>query len=296
MALPAHMAEREPTEALPASPKRGVAVAVFDRAGVDAEPAGEQVAEHGGVALPGRLHVEAEDQLVAAGKAERSLFHRRRAGMFQHAGDADAAQFLAFGRCALALVEIGVVGKCQRLVDDAGKIAAVVGVDRRLERHGRRRDEIFLAQPHRIDADDAGGFLDRALERVIRLRASGAAIGPDRHLVGEIAGDADVDLGDAVHARQAAREIIGVDVDAGIADIGALVARCRTRSARNLPLSSSASSMSVTASRACVSVMKASERVDCQCTGRPSLRAATSSASIPDRPASSCRRRRRRRR
>src|SRR5215468_6734852 len=46
------------------------------------------------------------------------------------------------------------------------------------------------------------------------------------------------------------------------------------RSAKNLPRSSSASSTSLTASRAWLSLRKASERFDIQCTGRPTLRAA----------------------
>ena len=225
MALPAHMAEREPTEALPVRPKSvspwrcSILLGSMPRL-VPASSRPNTVAW----LCPVDCTFKPRINLVVVGKRQRRLFHRRRAGMLQHAGDADAAQFLAPGRFALALVEVGVVGKRQRLVDDAGKIAAVIGVDRRLERHGRRRDQVFLAQPHRVHADNARGFLDRALERVIRLRPSGAAIGRDRHLVGEIAGDADIDLRDPVHAGQAAREIIGVDVDAGIADIGALVA------------------------------------------------------------------------
>ena len=153
---------------------------------VDAELVGQQAAEHGGVALPGRLHVEAEDQPVAAGKRQRGAFGRRGAGMFEHAGDADAAQLLAPRRLALALVEILVVGKLQRLVEEAGKIAAVVGgADRGLVGHRRGRNEILPAQPHGVDAGDARGFLDRAIERVVRLRPAGAAIGPDRRRVGE---------------------------------------------------------------------------------------------------------------
>ncbi len=44
---------------------------------------------------------------------------------------------------------------------------------------------------------------------------------------------------------------------------------CRTRSARNLPFASSASSASVTVSRACWSDRKDSERLAIQATGRP---------------------------
>ena len=57
--------------------------------------------------------------------------------------------FLRLRRFALALVEIGVIGKLQRLVDDRREIAAVISIaDRGLERHRRRRNEVLLAQPH----------------------------------------------------------------------------------------------------------------------------------------------------
>ena len=57
-----------------------------------------------------------------------------------------------------------------------------------------------------------------------------------------------------------------------------MLAMCVTRSARNLPFSSSASSASVMVSRACWSLRNDSERVAIQATGRPVSFAATSSA------------------
>ena len=226
MALPAHIAEREPTEAAPVRPSAvspcRCSILPASMPSLSASRRPNTVAW----LCPVDCTLQPRMSFVAAGERDRGLFHRRRAGMLQHAGDADAAIFLAPRRFALALVEIGVVGELQRLVDDAGEVAAVVGVaDRRLERHRRRRNEILLAQPHRVHADDARGFLDHALEHVIRLRPPGAAIGRDRHPVAEIAGDSNVHLRDAVHAGQAAREIVGVDVDAGVGDIGALVAQ-----------------------------------------------------------------------
>ena len=69
----------------------GVAVTVLDVCRIDAELAGQQAAEHRGVALSRRLHVQPEDQFVVAGKSDRGSLGRHRAGMFEHAGDADAA-------------------------------------------------------------------------------------------------------------------------------------------------------------------------------------------------------------
>jgi hypothetical protein len=55
-----------------------------------------------------------------------------------------------------------------------------------------------------------------------------------------------------------------------------MLAMCLTRSARNLPFWSIASSASVTVSRACWSLRNDSERVAIQATGRPVSFAATS--------------------
>ena len=144
--------------------------------------------------------------------------------------------FLRLRRLAPALVEIVEVGELQRLVDNRREIAAVIRIDRRLERHRRRRNEVFLAQPHGIDAGDARRFLHHAFKCVVRFRPPGAAIGSDRHGVAEVAGNRSVDLRDPVHAGQAAREIVGVDADAGSAHIGALVAQCRTRKRQEFAL------------------------------------------------------------
>ena len=52
------------------------------------------------------------------------------------------------------------------------------------------------------DAGDARGLVDQPFEEIVRLRPAGAAIGRRRHRVGEDAGDADVDLRDAIHGRE----------------------------------------------------------------------------------------------
>ncbi len=103
IALPAHMAEREPTDAKPVSP---CAVSPWRccifAASMPSFPA-RQTRKNGGVSLAGRLHVAAENDLFAAGKGDGSLFHRHRAGVLQHAGDPDAAQFFALRRIRVAV-------------------------------------------------------------------------------------------------------------------------------------------------------------------------------------------------
>src|SRR5262249_61979602 len=86
---------------------RRIAVAMLNFFRVDAEPAGEQTRKNGGMALAGRLHITAQDQLVVPGKRHRSLLHRQRAGMLQPEGHANTAQLLASRRFAPTLVEVG---------------------------------------------------------------------------------------------------------------------------------------------------------------------------------------------
>src|SRR5262249_162620 len=84
---------------------------------------------------------------------------------FEHAGHADAAQLFPLCRLAPALVEIIEIGKFERLVHDRWKIAAVVSIYRRLERHRRRRNEILLANSHRIDSGNPRSFRDETIAR-----------------------------------------------------------------------------------------------------------------------------------
>ena len=124
----------------------------------------------------------------------------------------------------LRALTAGVAGKRQRLAEDRCEIAAVKGgADGGLVRHGGSRDEIAPPQLCRIDAGDARGFLDHALEHVVRLRPPGAAIGGGRHRVGEGAAHADVDVPDVVHAGQAAAEAQARNRRADRAEIGAEV-------------------------------------------------------------------------
>src|SRR5262245_28805104 len=196
---------------------------VLDLRRIDAQLAGEQSWKHRCMALAGRLDVAAKNELVAVREGQGSLLHRHRASMLQHAGYAYPAQLLAFRRFTAALVEIVEIGELQRPIDDGGEIAAVVSVDRRLERHGRRRNEVLLAQSDWSDAGDARGFLHEALQSVVRFRSPGAAVRSDGGRVAEVAGNRYVDLRNPVHAGQAAREIVRIDVDAGGADVSSLI-------------------------------------------------------------------------
>src|SRR5262245_8614158 len=192
---------------------------------IDAQLAGKQSWKHRCMALAGRLDVAAKNELVVARKGQRSLLHWHRAGMLQHAGHAYSAQLLAFRRFTAALVEVVEIGEFQSPVDDGGEIATVISIDRRLERHGRRRNKILLAQSDRSDAGDARRFLHKALKSVVRFRSPGAAVRTDGDRIAEVAGDRYIDFRNPVHAGQATREIVRIDVDPGGADVSSLIAQ-----------------------------------------------------------------------
>ena len=227
---------------------RRIAVPVLDLRQLDAEPFGHHRIEHGGVALPGRLDVEVEQQLVAARETDLRAFERKAAGVLQHAGDAEAAVLAALGGFTAALLEAVVVGERQRLVEDDLELAAVDrGADRGLVGHGLRLDQVAAAQLDRIDAGDARGLVDHAARACSSLpagrrrdRAPSCTVLVNTHL------RFDVDQLDVVHAGQAAREIDGLDVGADRADIGAHGCRGGGCAARGTcRCSSSASSTSL---------------------------------------------------
>ena len=71
-----------------------------------------------------------------------------------------------------------------------------------LVRHRPRGDEILAPDRIRRHAELAGCRIDQPLDHVGRLRPPGAAIGVDRHGVGEDGADAAVEGLDVVEARQ----------------------------------------------------------------------------------------------
>ena len=121
--------------------------------------------EHRGVALAGRLHVEAENEVLAAGKAQRG---RLRSESRRHAPACRRCRGRGTCRaCGLApaLLEAVVVGERQRLVEHGLELAAVDGgADRGLVRHRLRLDQVAPAQLDRIDAGHARGLVDHPLE------------------------------------------------------------------------------------------------------------------------------------
>src|SRR5579864_6321274 len=92
----------------------------------NAELLADHPRKHRGMALPGVLHVERQQQRAVAGEAQLRALHRRAAGMFEQAADAEAAKLAAPLRLAAALLEAVVIGQGQRLVEDRREIAGDV--------------------------------------------------------------------------------------------------------------------------------------------------------------------------
>src|ERR1700722_4848311 len=107
---------------------------------------------------------------------------RRYAAGFDIGGNADAAQFAAARRLALALADTRIVGQFHRPLQRGIEVAGVIGHDhRRLMRE--RTHEILAAQLRRIAAELAGADLDQALDHEACFRTPGPPIGVDRDRV-----------------------------------------------------------------------------------------------------------------
>ena len=198
--------------------RRGVTLAVIERAG------GEF---HRAVGLEGDL----------------AEFAARRCGDLEIGADRDAAQLAALAALLLALGEIGVIGNLQRLVEDAGEIAAVIGdAGGGRERQLRRLDEIALAQGQPVDAHLVGGAVDQPLHVVVGLGTAGAAIGAHQRGVGQHRLDVDAEQRRAVDAGEILAGVERQRPRRHAGDVGAEIAVALRRTARNLPSASSASS------------------------------------------------------
>ena len=166
------------------------------------------------------------------------------------------------------------IGQRQRLVQQVGEIAAVIGrAVRRLVRHRLGRDVVAPAQFDPVDAHLARRGIDQPLHVVIRLGPPGAAIGPDRGRVGEHAFGVHLDQRRLVDAERVALR--------RCASTGRARRRwrrdCRSRSAAppgNCRPCRAPARRSSRASRPCVSETKLPERSSVHLTGRPSSRAA----------------------
>jgi hypothetical protein len=74
----------------------------------------------------------------------------------------------------------------QALVHHAHELAAVIGdAGMKLVRHGGGGNEIAPPELDRVNTDHTGGAIQQLLDKIARLRSSGAAIRLQRRRVGE---------------------------------------------------------------------------------------------------------------
>ena len=181
-----------------------VALDQVDQLERQAEPVGQHLGEGRGVALA--VVEGAGDQGDPAVLLEADAAHLRVGG----GGDLEIAGEAAPAQPAARLAIAGAVRKSppsrpwrgrprarprNRRCRSSSPEAAVAG-------HRAGRDQVLAPQLDRVVAGLARGGVDQPLHDVVRLRPAGAAIGADRHGVGERAPGPDRDHRRPVEARQ----------------------------------------------------------------------------------------------
>ena len=137
--------------------------------------------------LAGRVDAHGRALIKTAARAEPSGDARwRQAAGLDIGAEPDAAQLAVARRCRLAFGEARPIRCHQRLFQAAFRIAAVIfHHDRRLVRIRLFGDHVAAADLGVVDSHVACGDVDQPLQHEGRLRPAGAAIGIDRHRVGE---------------------------------------------------------------------------------------------------------------
>src|SRR5260370_13913466 len=188
-----------------------MAVSAICATAADGEALCEQRGYHARTSRARRLYVEAEDKLLAAGKAQQRRLQRKAAGVFEHARDPETAVFAAAQGVAPAALELLAIRQRESFAQDVRKIAAVDDrTYRGLVRHGGRLDPIAPAQRDRINSAHPRRLLHHTLEHVICLRPASATIRRSRRRAGEDAACRNIDAGNAVLSRQIACAICGL--------------------------------------------------------------------------------------
>ncbi len=154
------------------------------------------------------LRADQQCDPVVVLEANFRTFVRCAACGLHEAGDANAAQPAALLCAISARGESGMVGERIRIVDIRGETAAV---DHRAKRLPVRklRYQITPAQIDRIETAASRGFVDQTLHHIVYFRLAGAAIGIDRHGVGEHALHVHEDRGNNIAAAHRVGRRIG---------------------------------------------------------------------------------------
>ena len=203
-AAPPICIERAPPWPAPLFTGARVGLHVADRLHRHAEPVGGDLGKGGLVALAVGLGADRDRHRAVALEAHLGALVGRAARGLEEAGDADAAQPAA----RLASARRAAKPACRPRATARSRLStkppeSIVHAHRRLVREGR--DQVLPPELGRIAAERARRGLDAALDDVVGLGLAGAAIGVDRHGVGEGAAHVDRDRRDVVDAAMRRR-------------------------------------------------------------------------------------------
>ena len=179
----------------PDGPRIGLDVA--ERLDGQAEMPGGNLGERRLVPLPVRFGADGDGHAAIRLEAHFGTLVRRTARRFEEAGDAETAQ--ATSRAGFGAPRLEARGARHGGIE-VGHEAA--GVDRHAHRGPvrKRGDQVLPPQVRRIPAEHPRRRLDGALDDVVGLGLARAAIGVDRHRVGEGAAHIHGDRGNVVDA------------------------------------------------------------------------------------------------
>src|SRR5207249_1248537 len=241
----------------------------------DAELVGGDLGQRGLEPLPLRRHAGEDGEAARRIGADRRALERAHAGQLEVAGEADAEEAALLAGAQAFLREPIPPGHLQRaaqhrrvvaaVVDDVAEAAVVGQAD--VVWHVGGLYEVREADGGAIAAGLAGDQVHDALEHEDGLRLAGAAVGRDGHSMGIDAGEAHLDVGDAVgpgqrrggeqrHHEPARR-------------VGPVSCTNWSRRASRRPSSSKPTSTVWVCVRSCVAVSMCSRRSSSQRTGRP---------------------------
>lgn len=179
--------------------------------GGNAQALGGDAGEHRRMPLARALHRETQ-RAPPPCRIEQDLrrLERKRAGMLEEARDAEAAQPAGGGGPRAPLGEAIEVRRLERSLQHRRKVTAVDGrAGRRAVRQLLRPKHVEPPERERVAARPPRRRLHQSLGQHVRLRPPGAPVRAGGQRVGEGEPDADVDARNAVHAAEAAREIVG---------------------------------------------------------------------------------------
>ena len=203
-----------------------VARAQDDVAGVDAEDLRHDLGIHRFMPLPRRAGEHVERGVARIAELDRRLLlgdGPAARGLDEHRA-ADAAQSPPFQGSLAPLLERAPFGLKERLLELAGRVAAVVGRGRGLVGERRLRNQVAPTQLDAVDAGLARRLVDQPLHQIGNARPPRAAVGRRRRGVGEREPVAAIEGGDAVGVRRMRGRIEAVDQRPRLRQVGAHVA------------------------------------------------------------------------